>query len=227
MGSTPEGALDLRDGDIAFSKVIPTTTSTGLKWFAQGQPNNFPSSGRYQFCEIQAYQQWQGGNIRFFTKAYNSTSLLQRMIIAQDGRVGIGGSNNPTDTLQVSGSFSAVSKAFDIPHPDPAKPGWRLRHSCIETPSCGGVQYKFQLACQKGDNTFEVPTYIQHLAKDLLCFCSPFKCLGQAWAEVNGSTLHVVTSKVMTCNVLIFGDRCDKDAQECDRPIEYPAPPET
>ena len=89
------------------------------------------------------------------------------------------------------------------------------------------MQYKFQVTCQKGENTFPIPSYIQYLAKDLMCFCSSFQCLGQAWAEVEGSNLRVVTSKAMTVNCLVFGDRCDKDAQQCDQQIEYEAPADT
>ena len=142
------------------------------------------------------------------------------MVIKSSGRVGIN-NTNPSYTLHCNGSFAASSKSFDIPHPDPSKEGFRLRHACIETPSCGGVQYKYQFTCVKGANEFPLPSYIQHLAVDLMCFCSPYKCFGQAWAEVIGSTLHVNCSKAMITNVLIFGDRCDKDAMECAGPTEY------
>ena len=142
------------------------------------------------------------------------------MMIDPYGRVGISYTST-SYKLGVNGSFAATSKSFDIPHPDPAKPGWRLKHACIETPSCGGVQYKYQLQCLKGANEFPLPSYIEHLATNLMCWASPYKVHATAWAEVMGSTLHVNCSKAGTFNVLIFGDRCDSGAMECDKPIEY------
>ena len=97
----------------------------------------------------------------------------------------------------------------------------RLRHTCIETDSCGGVQYKYQLQCIKGANEFPLPSYIQHLATNLLCWVSPYRVHSTAWAEVVGSTLHVNCNKSGLMNVFIFGDRCDSGAMECDMPIEY------
>ena len=142
------------------------------------------------------------------------------MRIRYTQNVGIG-TSFPAYKLHVAGSFAATSKSFDIPHPDPGKPGWRLRHACIETPSCGGVQYKYQLECLKGANEFPLPTYIQHLATNLMCWVSPHRVHATAWAEVLGSTLHVNCSKAGTFNVLCFGDRCDAGAMMCDQPIEY------
>jgi hypothetical protein len=48
-----------------------------------------------------------------------------------------------------------------------------------------------------------------------MCFCSPVKHFGNAYAEVVGSTLHVTTSKAGTYNVLVMGDRKDPCAKEC------------
>jgi hypothetical protein len=54
-----------------------------------------------------------------------------------------------------------------------------------------------------------------------MCWVSPYKIHATAYAEVVGSTLHVNCSKNGLMNVLIFGDRCDAGAMECDMPIEY------
>ena len=178
LGNEPEAEFDIRDGDIAFSRVVPTTTATGCRWYGQGQSGNFPSSGRYEFARIESYPQWQGGNLRFFTKAYNSTALSQRMIIAENGNVGIATGNNPTSTLQVGGSFSASSKAFSIDHP--LKEGWTLKHHCVETNSCGGLMYKYQVSCVEGSNNFDIPDYVNAIGTDLVCFCSPYKVHGTA-----------------------------------------------
>ena len=226
LGNTPAEALDIRDGNIGFSRVIPTTTATGLDWSGLAQPNNFPSSGTYTFARIEAYPMWQGGNIRFFTKPYNSTTLSQRMIVAENGNVGIATGNNPTSTLQVGGSFAASTKAFDIA--DEGKGGrWRLRHSCVESDDGGSTAYRRQLDCVQGHNFLELPPWFEWLCEETMCFTSPVKHFGNSYAEVVGRTVKVTTTKAGKYNILIWSKRKDMCAKECWKGVEYEAPLET
>ena len=226
LGNTPEGALDIRDGDIAFSRVIPALTATGCRWYGQGQPGNYPSSGRYEFGRVECFPQWQGGNIRFFTKPYNSTTLLQRMIIAENGNVGIATGNTPTSTLQVGGSFAASTKAFDIA--DEGKGGrWRLRHSCVEADDGGSTAYRRQLDCVQGNNFLELPAWFEWLNEETLSWTSPVKHFGLSWAEVVGRTVQITTSKAGKYNILIWSKRKDMCAKECWQGVEYEAPAES
>ena len=57
--------------------------------------------------------------------------------ISEYGNVGIGGPSS-SYKLAVGGSFYATtvnggSKPFIIPHPDPSKEGWQLKHTAIES----------------------------------------------------------------------------------------------
>jgi hypothetical protein len=142
------------------------------------------------------------------------------MIINPAGNVGIA-TNSPSYKLQVNGSFSATSKSFDIPHVDPNKPGWRLKHSCVEHDGPGATLYQRQVVCPKGAIQVELPTYVEHLCKDIMCFCSPVGHFGAAYAEVVGATLHIHTNKAGTYNFLMMGTRKDPCATDCFNGCEY------
>lgn len=111
--------------------------------------------------------------------------------------------------FDVGNTLTKGAGSFDIPHPDPAKPGWRLRHSFVETPSGGGNLYKFRYHCIAGENTFELPDYFKHLNKDVMVWVNPFKHFGSAWGNVTGNKLMIMTEKEGEYNILIFGDRKD------------------
>ena len=81
--------------------------------------------------------------------------------------------------------------------------------------------YKYQLQCRKGENEFPLPSYIQYLATDLMCFVSPFRHHATAWAEIVDGKLQANCSKTVFFNFCIFGDRCDSGAMECNQPVEY------
>ena len=67
------------------------------------QARDFPSAGFYgRVLDISAGGQGQGGWIRFLTNPTSGGTTLCRMIITNDGRVGIGNSN-PQAALQIGG----------------------------------------------------------------------------------------------------------------------------
>ena len=111
--------------------------------------------------------------------------------------------------LNVGGTLTKGGGSFDIVHPDPAKPGWRLRHSFVETPSGGGNIYKFRYPCIEGENVFNLPDYFKHLNKDVMVWVNPFKHFGSAWGDVQDNKLIITAEKYGEYNVLIFGDRKD------------------
>jgi hypothetical protein len=69
-----------------------------------------------------------------FASVAASAAPLTRMIIRQDGKVGIN-TITPGYQLEVNGSFAATSKSFLIPHP--TKEGKKLRHGSLEGPEHG------------------------------------------------------------------------------------------
>tara|TARA_Y100000356_G_scaffold122511_1_gene116745 strand:- start:73 stop:996 length:924 start_codon:yes stop_codon:yes gene_type:complete len=66
---------------------------------------------------------------------FGSATDTEFMRITAAGNVGIGVSSDPSDKLEVNGSFSAGSKTFNIEHP--TQSGKRLIHGCFEGPEHG------------------------------------------------------------------------------------------
>jgi hypothetical protein len=216
-GVEPGEALDIRDGSITISDTGYGNVN-GIKWTSN-------SNGRYEIGAIRCDEQNSvNADMLFFCRAHDgnrSNPAPEVMRIKHTGRVGIA-TSNPSYQLHVNGSFACSgSKSFDIPHPDPSKTNWRLRHGCIESDSQGSTLYKRKLECVKGENVLELPSYVEHLCEDIMCFCSPVKHFGNAYASVLGSTLHVTTSKAGFYNILIMADRKDPCAKECFSGCEY------
>lgn len=87
------------------------------------------------------------GNISSFNVRASTTDF--------DGNVQTLGSVRATGEVTSNGGAHRLSnkKNFDIPHPN--KPGWRLRHTCLEGPA-NDVYYRGRLT---GSNVIELPSY--------------------------------------------------------------------
>ena len=74
--------------------------------------------------------------------------------------------------------------------------------------------YEFQLDCEAGHNTFELPEYFGIIAnKDVKCYVSPCECFGSGWGKTEGGVnLHVYTNLTGTYNVMVVGTRMDQAA---------------
>ena len=129
---------------------------------------------------------------------------------------------------QNSGSegVKECTKNFDIVSPD--KPGYRLRHRCLESPEARLV-YEFQVDCNiVGKNTIALPSYFRTIAyQNVICYVSPYKTFGSGWAEtLDGVNLDVYTTMVGTFNVMVVGTRMDQLAinEFNTYGVEYPDP---
>jgi len=140
------------------------------------------------------------------------------------GNIGIG-TLSPGSRLTVNGSFAANSKAFEIVHP--LKDGWKLRHWCVEGDTPGGsLLYSRQITAPKaGIVPLIMPDWFAPLAKNVLCFCSPFKHFGSAWGEqdeLDTCVLHIHCSRGGQYNILVTADRNDKCATSmCPQEVEF------
>ena len=130
-----------------------------------------------------------------------------------------------SNNLTVGGAFSAATKSFDIQHPDPAKStDWRLKHWCIEgdTPG-GGLMYRKTIEMEASTQTFQMPDWFTHLAKDVVCMVTPFKHFGSGWGEVleDKKTIEVHVTTLGSWHVLILASRSDMCAMCCGLDVEY------
>jgi len=120
--------------------------------------------------------------------------------------------------MAVSGSFSASSKSFDIPHPDPAKLalGYRLRHACVEAPTRGENMYRFKVQTATLAESFviELPAYFTHLNEDAQVFVTSVDVQSDACADVvyddaGGATVRGICQLPGRYNVLVIATRKD------------------
>lgn len=117
-------------------------------------------------------------------------------------------------------------KNFDIPHPN--KPGWRLRHTCLEGPE-NAVYFRGRL---KGTNTIELPEYWKN-------FVDP-ESITVSLTQI-GSSQDLIVDKIewgsrvlirsgnasaIDCYYLIHGERMDGEKliveYEGQTPADYP-----
>jgi hypothetical protein len=113
------------------------------------------------------------------------------------------------------------SGTFTIPHPDPEKTATHdLQHSFVESPTAGDNLYRFAVEVIRGKAgqrlRFELPDYFQFLNTDAMCWASPVRHFGNAWAEVtdDGTAYILAADSPGWYNVLIVATRKDKIATE-------------
>ena len=139
------------------------------------------------------------------------------VFVITGSRVGIG-TSVPTNTLTVAGSANVTgaltkgSGTFLIDHPDPNKPGWKLQHSFVESPTVGDNIYRYVIDI---DNTLsgsiELPSYWKFLNENPQIWISPVKHFGVAYGEINEevSGMNVYANNAGKYNVLLIGTRKD------------------
>ena len=158
-----------------------------------------------------------------------STMITGLSQIGCTGAIGAGSLNAGSGIIQTTGSISGGSlsisgtKNFDIK--SLTKPGYRLRHRCIEGPKAY-LFYQFQYDCKAGMNEFDMPDYFDSINTDVLVYVSPYKCFGSAWGETANNTLIINCSADGTYNIQVIGTRNDKVCQDeyAKFGVEYPDP---
>lgn len=130
------------------------------------------------------------------------------------------GANN---RITVPVAFAATgSKTFAIPHPDPEKVGWELKHSTVESPTAGDNLYRYVIEIleeeEDRDIYFDLPSYWKFLNRDGQIWVNPIRHRGSAWGEISeGGWSYVVNASVAgKYSVLIMGTRKDKNVTNWD-----------
>ncbi|MEW6586637.1 MAG: hypothetical protein AB1442_13655 [Nitrospirota bacterium] len=99
------------------------------------------------------------GNAGFY---YFPTAAIH-FFMTPAGWLGLG-YTNPGYKLHVNGSFSAVTKYFDIPDPRYKDESQRLIHSSLEGPEIG-VFYRGEAKIEKGEAVVALPDYFEALTR--------------------------------------------------------------
>ena len=124
------------------------------------------------------------------------------------------------NNMTVAGNFSVSgTKMFDIPHPDPAKQGYRLKHLCVEAPTRGENMYRFKVQTCTPDERFviDLPAYFTHLNEDAQVFVTPVDVQSDVFADVvyndeGGATVQGTCQLPGRYNVLVIATRKDASA---------------
>jgi hypothetical protein len=134
-------------GNIATNHlIIPSGEGNALGFWGGSTTYSIAmgnTAGTYQYGTVTDYSikmSMGGGAGRGFTWG-------------QHGQKPIASLNSTSGNMQITGTFSAASKSFLIPHP--TKPGMQLRYGSLEGPE-NGVYVRGKL---KGNNKIELPDY--------------------------------------------------------------------
>lgn len=124
--------------------------------------------------------------------------------------------NDTSDTmsgnLTVTGSVSAASKSFLIPHP--TKDGWKLRYGSLEGPE-NGVYVRGKL---KGNNKIELPEYWTKLVDpdSISVTLTPIGKHQKLYVEdISNNVVTIANDGLfageINCFFMVYGERIDID----------------
>jgi hypothetical protein len=134
-----------------------------------------------------------------------------------------GGGSGTALSVQGGNFTCSGTKNFDVPHP--SKPGWRLRHRCVES-DVSRLHYEFTLECQEGLNSQALPDWHGALNSHCRVYCSPVGHFGRAWGQVVNGELQLTAESPGQFNVLLTGTRSDPAAisELAEYGVEYADP---
>lgn len=123
-----------------------------------------------------------------------------------------------TGNLRVTGAFTAATKSFLIPHTDPEKRGWLLRHSTVEAPTRGDNLYRYQIVIKSdgGDATIPLSSYWKYLNENPQVWVTAIGQFanGYGYVDETSNKLIIKGEKKGGYNVLLVGTRKDKLAKD-------------
>jgi len=220
------------------SSQYPSNATHRIACFEQLAGSGFPASSYFYGIGLTTLGAspgvgiW-GGTLGNLPNQDNNTGTVDpHMNVCANGRVGIN-QHSPAYTLDVtgdihaSGTVSATTKSFDIQHPDPSKPGQRLRHWCYEGDSPGGsLIYRRTVTMDSSHATLTMPDWFEHLAKNVTIHMTPFEHFGSAWGRCDGNSIELHATTTGQWHVLIMADRKDVCATTmCPQEVEYTEQP--
>lgn len=115
----------------------------------------------------------------------------------------------------VPGNFTVNgTKNFEMPHPKPEKKNThRIRHSAVETNTCGDNLYRYEITSMKNSDkkTISLPDYFVHLNRDVQIFVTPQGHFGSGYGKLNRTNeqLEIFCELEGKYNVLVIGTRND------------------
>ena len=187
---------------------VNTTNTTGFGAYLGVNASSVTSGRDYRL--VSAGTSDTAGSGKF--SIYDMTANADRLVVTGVGSVGIG-TTNPQYTLQVAGSFGAVTKSFDIPHP--TKPGMTLRHGSLEGPE-NGVYVRGKTT----ESIISLPDYWIGLVHEDSITVNLTPRNGKLHSVISASNQQVEVECVdgeIDCYFMILGERKDVAKLEVER----------
>lgn len=117
----------------------------------------------------------------------------------------------------------SAKKNFDIPHP--SKPGWRLRHTCLEGPQ-NDVYVRGKL---HGENIVNLPEYWKDLVEEesITISITPIGKHQNIFVEkIESNQIYLNSDDTINCHYHVYGERKDGEKliveYEGETPADYP-----
>lgn len=125
----------------------------------------------------------------------------------------------------ITGALTKGSGSFLIPHPDPQKEGWQLRHCFVESNTRGDNLYRWRIKSTNGKAIINLPSYFDILNENPMVFINPVRMFGQGYGIFEGNTLEINTNNDGEYDILVIGTRKDKIARDFFDKYECEIPP--
>lgn len=119
-----------------------------------------------------------------------------------------------TGALTVTGSLSKGSGSFLIPHPDPEKEGWQLRHCFVESNTRGDNIYRWRVNVTCGESEIFLPDYFKFLNENPMVFINPVNIYGCGYGVFTDKSIKIFADKDGQYDVLVIATRKDKIARD-------------
>jgi len=132
--------------------------------------------------------------------------------LAVGGGVGIEKNAYIGGNCVITGTITKGGGSFLIPHPDPSKTNWKLKHCFVESDTRGTNIYEYQISTTNCAYTIALPSYFKYLNERPRVYVSAVDVLGYGMGDVNieKSEVSINVSKDGRYNVMITGVRMDK-----------------
>jgi hypothetical protein len=117
----------------------------------------------------------------------------------------------------------SAKKNFDIPHP--SKPGWRLRHTCLEGPQ-NDVYFRGKLI---GQSVIDLPEYWTNFvdSDSITVSITPIGKYQNIFVEkIEGNKIFLNSNEEIKCHFHVYAERVDGEKliveYEGETPADYP-----
>lgn len=117
-------------------------------------------------------------------------------------------------SCSITGELTKGSGSFLIPHPDPSKEGWQLKHCFVESNTRGDNIYRWRINVVNGKSIVVLPSYFKFLNENPMVFINPVNMFGQGYGKFTDEQLEITATNDGEYDILVIGTRKDAIARK-------------